>query len=97
VAARLEHEAGTDPVIFREKVLATLQHGRANKRRNATAADDSNGVAACVSVDTEECMSWHGSRIRARMLNSYHFAFCTLSGCILGANLGMGACRMRAL
>jgi hypothetical protein len=57
VAARLEHEAGADPVVFCEKVLATLQHGRANKRRNATAADDSNGVAACVSVDTEECVS----------------------------------------
>ena len=57
MTARLEHQPGADPVIFCEKVLAALQHGRAGKRRNATAAYDSDRIPACVSVDAEECMS----------------------------------------
>ena len=61
VAARLEHQAGADPVVAGEKILALLAHGGAVERR-AAAGDDPDRVAAGVGVDAEESLAHGGCR-----------------------------------
>ena len=58
VAARLEHQAGADPVVARDEILALLAHGGAVERRPA-AGDDADRIAAGVGVDAEEGLPAH--------------------------------------
>jgi len=59
VAARLEHEAGADPVEASEEVLPALEHGGALEDGHR-AAGDPDGVPAGVAVDAEEGRAGHG-------------------------------------
>ena len=61
MAARLEHQAGADPVVAGEEILALLAHGGAVERR-AAAGDDADRVAAGVGVDAEEGLAHGGCR-----------------------------------
>ena len=60
VAARLEHQAGADPVVAGDEILALLAHGGAVERR-AAAGDDADRIAAGMGVDAEEGLAHGGS------------------------------------
>jgi hypothetical protein len=64
VATRLEHQAGADPVVFGEEMLAALEHAGAGQLRHAAAAHHPHRVAAGVAVDAEERVPGHRSIFR---------------------------------
>jgi hypothetical protein len=59
MSSRFEHESGSDPIILREKMLASLAHGAAFELWTAL-LDNPNRVAAGVSVDAGEGVNGHG-------------------------------------
>ena len=59
VPAWLEHQAGADPVVFRQEVLAALEHGLALQLRNAAAGHHADRVSAGVTVDAKERVARH--------------------------------------
>ena len=61
VAARLEHQAGADPVELAQEMRALLQHGGALEPRPA-AGDQADRIAAGVAVDAGEGVGGHGLR-----------------------------------
>src|ERR1700692_534669 len=72
MAARLEHQAGADPVVVAHKMLTALTHGGALQRRG-TAGDDADGVSGGMCVNAKEGVAAHwkrsmpkGSRPRSR-------------------------------
>ena len=58
VTARLEHEAGADPVVALEEILALLAHAGAVQRR-AAPGHDAHRIAGRVGIDAEEGMAAH--------------------------------------
>src|SRR4051812_37463168 len=60
VPARLVHEAGADPVVLGEEMLAPLAHAGALEERPA-AGDDAHRVPAGMRVDAEESVARHQS------------------------------------
>ena len=58
VAARLEHQAGADPVVVGEEMLALLAHGGATKRR-AAAGHHAHRIAGGMGIDAEEGAAGH--------------------------------------
>ena len=58
VAARLEHQPFSDPVVLGKKVRAPFDHGGAVQGRSA-AGNQPHRVSAGVSVDAEEAMACH--------------------------------------
>ena len=64
MAARLEHEAGADPVILGHEMLALLAHRVAVQGR-AAAGDDADRIARRVGIDAEEGLAIHDKRSEA--------------------------------
>jgi hypothetical protein len=58
MAARLEHQPTTNPVILGQKMRALLKHRRALERRCST-GDHANRVAAGVTIHAEKGMRSH--------------------------------------
>ena len=60
VPARLEHEACADPVVFRQEMLAAVEHRVPFELGDAAPAHHADRVAAGVAVDAEEGVARHG-------------------------------------
>ena len=59
VAARLEHQAGADPVVMLQEMLRAARSSVAPAKRRRAAGDDAHGIAAGVGVDAEKGMAVH--------------------------------------
>jgi hypothetical protein len=50
----LEHQAGSNPVVFREKVLTAVKHRLSAQLRNAATGNHTNRIPAGVTVDAKK-------------------------------------------
>jgi hypothetical protein len=58
VAARFEHQRLTHPVVITQEKLAFFSHADIGQDRR-TARDDTDRVAACMGIDTNEGVGIH--------------------------------------
>jgi len=58
VATRLKHQGMANPIVFAQEMLAFFAHGVAHEI-GSSACYESDGVAACVGVNAEECFGCH--------------------------------------
>lgn len=67
-AARLEHESLPDPVMVSDEQVPALGDRKMREKRSA-AGDETNGIAACMAIDTEETAPHDGSFIVLSVAN----------------------------